>query len=257
MGFVSHLFYPWGFFLQIFALVHYFRRRPEWYWLLVIFMGGAIGAVVYIIAEVIPDAGLIRKGFEGYGRKSRIAVVEATVMENPSVANLEELGELYWDDKQYARARDAFDRAIATKADAPQTFYRRGMCAFELGDFAAAVPDLEMAVHAEPKMDFYRAAMFLSQAYAAVGRKEDAAALFAEAAQLSSTPEMLYYYAAFLNSQGRTSESREWVEKLEEKKRTSPRYVQRVERPWFRKGKTLRKELAKELIKESSKAPNN
>jgi hypothetical protein len=244
MGFVSHLFYPWGFFLQIIALVHFFRRRPEWYWLLVIFMGGAIGAAVYIIAEMIPDAGLARKAFEGYGRKSRISVVEATVAENPSVANLEELGELYWDDKQYAQARVAFDRAIATKADAPRTFYRRGMCAFELGDFAAAVPDLEFAVHAEPKMDFYRAAMFLSQAYAAVGRTEDATVLFAEAAQLSSTPEMLYSYAAFLKSQGRLEESSEWAEKLEEKRRTSPRYVQRVERPWFRKNNALRKELS-------------
>jgi hypothetical protein len=244
MFFLSHLFYPWGFIVQIVALVHFFRRRPEWYWLLVIFMGGFIGAVVYIIAEVIPDAGLARKAFEGYGRKSRIAIVEATVAENPSVANLEELGELFWDDKQYAKAREAFDRAIATKADAPQTFYRRGMCAFELGDFKAAVPDLEFAVHADPKMDFYRAAMFLAQAYAEVGRKEDASVLFAEAAQLSSTPEMLYNYAAFLKAQSRIVEAREWVEKLEEKRRTSPRYVQRVERDWFRKGKALQKELS-------------
>ncbi|HEV3221023.1 MAG TPA: tetratricopeptide repeat protein [Candidatus Acidoferrales bacterium] len=244
MFFLSHLFYPWGFIVQIIALVHFFRRRPEWYWLLIIFMGGFIGAVVYIIAEVIPDAGLARKAFQGYGRKSRIAVVEATVAENPSVANLEELGELYWDDKQYAKAREVFDRAIATKADAPQTFYRRGMCAFYLGDFAAAVPDLETAVRADPKMDFYRAAMFLSQAYAAVGRNDDAAALFAEAAQLSSTPEMLYNYAAFLKSQGKTAESREWLDKLEEKRRTSPRYLQRVERDWFRKGKALMKELS-------------
>ncbi len=244
MFFLSHLFYPWGFIVQIIALVHFFRRRPEWYWLLVIFMGGAIGAAVYIIAEVIPDAGLARKAFQGYGRKARIKVVEETIAENPSVANLEELGELYWDEKQYAKARETFDRAIATKADAPQTFYRRGMCAFYLGDFAAAVPDLEAAVRADPKMDFYRAAMFLAQAYAAVGRNEDAAALFAEAAQLSSTPEMLYNYAAFLKAQGRITEAREWVEKLEEKRRTSPRYVQRVEREWFRKGKALRKELS-------------
>jgi hypothetical protein len=243
MFFLSHLFYPWGFIVQIVALVHFFRRRPEWYWLLVIFMGGFIGAVVYIIAEVIPDAGLARKAFEGYGRKSRIAIVEATVAENPSVANLEELGELYWDDKQYVKARGAFDRAIVTKADAPQTFYRRGMCAFELGDFKAAVPDLEIAVHRDPKMDFYRAAMYLAQAYAQVGRTEDATVLFAEAAQLSSTPEMLYNYAAFLKAQGRLSEAREWVEKLDEKRRTSPRYVQRVERDWFRKGKALLKLL--------------
>jgi hypothetical protein len=38
-------------------------------------------------------------------------------------------------------------------------------------------------------------------------------------------------------------EAREWIEKLMVKKRTLPRYMQRVERPWFRKGKALKKEL--------------
>ena len=37
---------------------------------------------------------------------------------------------------------------------------------------------------------------------------------------------------------------REWAQKLLAKKRTLPRYMQRRERPWFRKGKALLKELA-------------
>lgn len=244
MGFVSHIFYPWGFILQILALVHFFRRRTEWYWFLIIFMGGAIGAVVYIIVEVLPDAGLIRGAFQSHGRKSRISVVEGMIIDNPSVANLEELGELYWDEKQYAKARDAFDRAIKTRSDSPQSFYRRGVCAMEMGDFAAAVPDLEVAVRADPKMDSYRAGMFLSQAYAALGRNEEAATLFANVMNYSSTPEMLYNYAAFLKSQNRLEEAREWTRRLCEKKQTMPRYMLRIERPWFNKGNALRKELA-------------
>jgi len=46
-----------------------------------------------------------------------------------------------------------------------------------------------------------------------------------------------------LKKQGRTDEAREWATKLMAKKRTLPGYMQRVERPWFRKGKTLKKEL--------------
>lgn len=89
MRFVSHIFYPWGFILQILALVHYFRRRAEWYWFWIILIGGALGALIYIIAEVLPDAGLIRGVFQSHGRKSRIAVVEGMIIDNPSVANLE------------------------------------------------------------------------------------------------------------------------------------------------------------------------
>ena len=245
MGFISHLFWPWGMIVQVAAIVHFFKRRPEWYWFYIILIGGALGAAAYIIAEMIPDLGLARAGFQRYGRRSRIGLVEATVAENPSVANLEELGELYWDQRNYAKAREAFTRAIQTKDDSERTFYLRGQCAFELGDFAAAVPDLEEAVRRDAKMDSYRAEMFLAQAYAGVGRIDDAAAWFADAASRSSTPEMLFNYAKFLAASGRADEAHQWLDQLEAKRKSSPRYVQRVERSWFRKGRSLASQLKK------------
>ncbi len=243
MGFVSHLFWPWGMFLQIACVVHFFRRRPSWFWFYVILIGGALGSAIYIFAEVVPDIGLARQGFQRYSRRSRISVVEATVRDNPSVANLEELGELYWDQRDYAKAREIFDRAIATKADSSRTFYRRGQCEMYLHDYAAAVPDLEEAIRSEPKIDNWRGRMVLAQAYAAVGRNDDAAAWFADSVSHSSTPEVLFSYAAFLASQNRDAEAREWLTRLEEKRKTSPRYVQRVERIWFRKGRSLASQL--------------
>jgi hypothetical protein len=254
MGMLGHLFYPWGFILQALALIHFFRRRGEYYWLFVIFFGGALGALVYMVVEVVPDFGLIGAAFQSHGRKTRIHVVEGMILDNPSVANLEELGELYFDEKQYTKARETFDRAIATRSDSPHSFYRRGFCALTLGDSAAAVPDLEAAVRADPKLDSYRAAMFLSQAYAQVGRNDDAAALFADVMKYSSTPEMLYSYAAFLKSQNRPEESREWIQRLFDKKRTLPHYMQRIERPWFTKGKALLAELNAPSAKQTAAA---
>ncbi|HTZ73217.1 MAG TPA: tetratricopeptide repeat protein [Candidatus Aquilonibacter sp.] len=253
MWFVSHLFWPWGMFLQIAALVHFFKRRPEWYWFWIILFFGALGSVVYIVAEVVPDVGMARQGFRRYGRRSRIATTEATVRDNPSVANLEELGELYFDQRDYAKARGMFDRAIATKADSTRTFYRRGQCEMEMGDYAAAVPDLEEAVRGEPKIDNYRGELLLAQAYAEVGRVDDAAAWFADAVKRSSAPEILFSYADFLAKQNRDTEAREWLAQLEDKRKSSPRYVQRVERIWFRKGKLLAAQLKRKT--NSSSAP--
>jgi hypothetical protein len=171
-------------------------------------------------------------------------VVQTAILDNPSAANLEELGELYWDEKEYAKAREAFERAINTRSDSPHPFYRRGLCAMELGQPAAAVPDLEHVIRADPKFDSYRAQLMLAQAYAATGREQEAGPLFAEVVLHSNTPETLYLYAAFLKSQKRYDESREWAKQLLQKQRTLPRYWQRVERPWFRKGQALLKELA-------------
>ncbi len=241
---LSYLFYPWGFLVQILALVHFFRRRPEGYWLWVIFFGGFLGAAVYLLVEALPDAASLGNTYRGYGRRSRIAEVENAILDNPSAANFEELGELYWDEKQDAKALEAFDRAIATRSDSPHCFYRRGLCLMALGQPAKAAPDFERVVRGDPRYDSYRAKLMLAQAYAQTGREQEAAPLFEEAAQHSSTPETLYLYASFLKSQNRNGEAREWLNQLVLKQRTLPRYWRRLERPWFRKGEALLKELS-------------
>jgi hypothetical protein len=246
MGHFSHLFYPWGFILQIAAIAHFFwRRRAGFIWLWIIFIGGFVGAAAYFIVEVFSEADLLRAALDKRARKTRISAVEAQIIDNPSVANFEELGELYWDERAYGKSRDAFNRAVATGTDTTRTFYRRGQCSLELGDVAAALPDLEYAFRTDPKLDFYRGGMFLARAYAATGRDGEAAKVFAAAMERTNSPEMLCSYADFLAKHDRKEEAREWLQRLDEIKRTAPRFVQRTERAWFNKGKALYKQLSR------------
>jgi len=188
--------------------------------------------------------GLLRGVFQGFGRRSRIQIVETQILDNPSAANYEELGELYKDQKQFAKAREAFTNAIAARSDSVYTFYYRAQASLGMGDFAAAIPDLERVVASDRRFDYYRAAGLLADAYAQTGQLERAAQLYVDVAQFSTTTETLYNYAYFLKLAGHREEAREWAQKLLAKKRTLPRYMQRYERPWFRKGKALLKELA-------------
>jgi hypothetical protein len=241
---LSYLFYPWGFLLQIFAIIHFVRRRPENYWFYIIFFGGFLGAAVYIFAEVIPDFTLLRGVFQGFGRRSRIQTLQTQILDNPSPGNYEELGELLFEQKQYEQARDAFNHSITARSDSLHVFYQRAQCSLALSDLPAAITDLERVVQSDPKFDYYRAAGLLADAYAKTGVMDRAAQLFEQVTQFSTTPETLYNYANFFKLQNRRDEAREWVEKLMAKKRTLPRFMQRIERPWFRKGNALRKELA-------------
>ena len=86
MGFFS-LFFPWGTLLQVLAMVHFFRRRPENYWMYVILFLGPMGAFVYLLVEVLPDATLLRHSFDAFGRHKRINHLEALVLQNPSPGN--------------------------------------------------------------------------------------------------------------------------------------------------------------------------
>src|SRR5882762_421714 len=187
------------------------------------FFGGFLGAGVYIVAEVIPDLGLLRGVFQGFGRRSRIQKLETDILDNPSPANYEELGELYKDQGQYEKARDAFNRAITGRSDSIYTFYSRAQSSLGMNDLAAAIPDLERVVAGDRKFDYYRAAGLLANAYAQTGQLDRADQVFAEVTQISTTPETLYNYASFLKTANRRDESREWAQKLLAKKRTLPR----------------------------------
>jgi hypothetical protein len=242
MGLYSLLF-PWNFILQGIAIVHFIRRRPDTYWLWIILIGGWLGAIVYIFVEVLPDFGLLRQSFKAFPRHRRIRELEAIVLDNPSAGNYEELADLYLEEGKYARARQCYDTAISSRTDSPDPFYRRGIAEIELGDFTAAVPDLERAIVKEPKYDFYRAAGLLAHAYAKTGQTEKADALFRSTVQISTLSETYLNYSGFLASQGRNAEAREWAQKILAKKPTLPGYLKRRERPWFRKAKGLLKQL--------------
>ena len=240
MGF---FLYPWGLVLQALALVHFVQRRPDTFWLWIIVFFGPLGAGVYIAMEVVPDLGLLRHSFDTFGRRKRIARLEAVVRDNPSLGNYEELADLYLDEGRYDRARTCYVKAISPRADLPDPVYRRGIAALHLGDFAAAAKDFEWVTARDAKYDFHRAIALLAQAYANTGQPDRADALFRQATAISTLSETYFNYATFLASQNRTDEAREWAERILAKKPTMPRYLRRRERPWFRQASALLKRL--------------
>jgi len=237
-SFLLFAFSWWGIVLRIVALVHFVRRRPDFYWLWIILFHW-IGALVYIVVEVIPDAGLLRDSFQAFPRRRRIHELEAAILDNPSAGNYEELGLLYLDQKDYAGARACYDKAIAARSDSIDAFYRRGVAEIELEDYAAAVPDLERTLKSDANYDFHRAKGLLAWAYAKTGQAEKAEAMFREATRISTLSETYYHYALFLESQGRTADAREWAQKILAKKPTMPGYLRRRERPWFRRANSV------------------
>jgi len=235
--------FRYGLILQAIALVHFFRRRPDGYWLWIIFLGGGLGAMVYIAIEVVPDISLLRQSVRVFSHRKRIRQIEILILDNPSAGNLEELADLYLEQKKYARAKQCYDRAISSRTDSPDPFYRRAVCELELGDAQSAATDLERVVKAVPGYDYQRAAGLLAHAWAKSGREDEAARLFAQVTETSTLSETQYNYATFLASQGKASEAREWAQRILNKKPTMPRYLRRRERPWFRKAWILLKRL--------------
>jgi hypothetical protein len=240
-----HLFgnYSFGLPLMIVAIIHFVRRRPDWYWLWIIMMGGGLGALVYICVEVLPDLGLLRHEFKVFSHRKRIRQLEVLILDNPSAGNYEELADLYFEQKNFQKAKECYDHAISTRTDSPDPFYRRALCEIELNDFPGASADLEHVLQKDRNYDYQRAAGLLAYSWSQTGQTEPAAALFAQVTETSTLSETQFNYARFLASQGKTEEARQWAQKVLAKKLTMPRYLKRRERPWFRRAAALLKNL--------------
>jgi tetratricopeptide (TPR) repeat protein len=66
------------------------------------------------------------------------------------------LAELNFEQGKYREAREALNRAIASRADSVHAFYLRAKSSLEMGEYAVAIPDLEYVVAKDPKFDYYR-----------------------------------------------------------------------------------------------------
>ena len=237
-------FFGYGFILQVIAIVHFIRRRPETFWLFIIIFFGPLGALVYMGMEMVPDLGLMRDSMKGMTRRKRVRMLEVMVIDNPSPGNYEELGDLLLEEKRYAKARECFDRALAVRTDSLDPFYRRGLCAFEMGDYGAALSDFEHVMKNEPKYDFSRAQLFYARSLAKVGRNDEAAAAFDRVLGSSSSTESLCAAAEFFAERGRIAEAKELLDRVLARRATMPDYQKRRERPLLRRASALKRKLA-------------
>jgi hypothetical protein len=233
-----------GIALMAFALVHFIKYRSgNWLWLYVIIFLGPLGALIYLAVEVLPELRGAHTSSKWLGRRRDIKRLEATVLDNPSAGNYEELADLYLEQGNYARARECFGHAITSRTDIPHPFYGRALCALQLGEPTAAIPDLEKAVAIEPKHDYNRAGGLLANAYALTGRNHDAERTFRETLKTSTLSETQFYYARFLANQGRLDEARELAQQVVRKRASVSPQLRRADRQWFGAAEALLKQL--------------
>jgi hypothetical protein len=228
-----------GLIIVAIALIDFIRRKPDNYWIFLIIFLGPIGSLIYILAEMLPSISANRGQVAWLERRRRISRLELESGQNPSAGNFEELGMLYLDAGNFAKAKWAYDQALARRTDSIDTFYRRGICETELGLYQPAAQDLEIVVRSDVNYDFGRALGLYANALFKTGDIDHARTVFQEAAKINTTSEFMVQYADFLASQGEKDEAKLWARRVLEKRPLMPDYQRRRERRWLRRAAEL------------------
>ncbi|WP_293476515.1 tetratricopeptide repeat protein [Phenylobacterium sp.] len=202
--------------------VHAVRTGREMFWLWVILVFQPIGAIVYIVAILLPEqlrgAGAQRLGAAARdaldpGREYREA--RQAVEETPTVRNQSRLAHAAAALGRFDEAERLYaEAAHGIHADDPALLLGRANALLELNRGEEAVATLERLT-AEPEGHTPAATLAFGRAYDAVGRTAEAETFLRDAAERVPGFEGMARLAAFLRRHGRRAEAQEIVADLD------------------------------------------
>ncbi len=226
--------------LALALCVHVVRTGQPIYWLLIILILQPLGAVVYLIAIVLPSlsGGASAQRFGASARRAldpgrEYREASAAMALAATVQNQMRLAKAAADLGRWSESEALFARAAqGVHADDPVLLLGRAVALIELNRYAEALTVLQTlgqdaeAGRAPPAM------LALGRAYEGLGRMTDAEAALQWAAGHVPGLEGFGRYAAFLARTGRKTEAREAVAEMDRRIAQANPQFRREGRAW-------------------------
>lgn len=227
--------------LQVLALVHYFRNRPEWYWFFLIVFFPPIGPIVYLFLEVLPGWNWRLPAIERFERRRRKKWLDKVVAESPTQDALSELAAIYAKEGDHERAAELYGQALDREPDELDSRFGRGVALAKCGRPAEAVEDLKAVVDRDPTFKLHQAALALAEAYEELGRDEEAAQAYQSILDRTTVSAAYYGLGKLQAKHGNIEEAKRLMQEILDKQSGLPRYLRRQERPWVWKARAFLK----------------
>src|SRR5215472_12197840 len=211
--------------LAILLCWHAMRTGRDTFWIWILLMAPAIGPVVYIALNVIPDifGGSTARRFGQAARQTldphrEYREAKIACDETPTVRNQSRLAAAAMHMGRYDEAEGLYRAAAqGIHAEDPVLLLGRANALLELNRPAEALEVLEALGRNEDGGRTPPAALALGRAYEGVGRLAEADTAYEWAAERLPGFEGLARYAAFMARHGRRDEAREMVAELDKR----------------------------------------
>lgn len=226
--------------LTIAAIVHYFRTRPDGWWIWIIIFLGPLGAVAYFVVNVVmPLTGGGGSMLEGkvsltLDERRRIKDLEHKIEENPLPFDYAQLGELLYKRGDYTKAEPILRQAAAKIDDEIEPLYWLALTLDRLGKADEATTLLAPIVRREPRYKFGEAYLAYARILEHAGQKEKAMNAYRQVLNQSTFTEARVRYGLLLADNGDEAAAREQLEQAVRESRDLPRHNLRAARPFVR-----------------------
>jgi hypothetical protein len=230
---------------QIWMLVDSVRRQ-EWIWAILIFLFSFITALLYFFLVYRQAVSSLQPLFEvpGAAGRQRIRELEAQIQNLDKAHHHSELGDIYFKQGKLQKAVHSYRNALERDPHDLDTQSHLGQALLQQNQLEEARRLLEQVCGQDPRHDYGQSQSALGEAYAALGRKEEAIASFNRVIESHSYAHARVRLAELLLETGQAEAARQRLNEVIEDDKHAPAFQKQRDRHWVKKAGQLLKQAA-------------
>ena len=227
--------------LNLYCLVHIIRSGRSTVWLAVVFFAPVVGALAYIILEVLPEMRHSRAGQKAVSDITKIVDPNRDLRElttqaarADTIANKSALAKECLDKGHFGEAKDLFESCLTGMHETdPDLMQGLALAQFELKEFAAAIDTLDRLRAANPEVTMPEGHLIFARAKEELGDSDAALEEYEALTAYYPGEEARCRYALLLQKAGRVREAKEQFQRLIARIDDASKVYFRSQRDWY------------------------
>lgn len=232
MSEVTPIFFTIGAIFQIWMFIDCYKRKENFFWLLVILLFGPIGAALYLF--------FVKLSFKSKKTADTVDTEEVENVKNlialhGKACHLNELADILLKRGDFLQAKECYEKAVKKDKEMLNAQYGLAKSLHGLGKFLEAAYVLEGLVASDRKYDYGNALFGLAESYRMAGEENKAIKVYEDLFKAYSSFRGYYEYALLLVKKGRLEDAIKSMRTLINNAGALPDYKYKQEKVWIDK----------------------
>ncbi len=229
--------------LTVATVVDAIRHRRGWLWVWLAVFLPVVGPAIYLVNFYLMDSMGWRRIAVAMQRDRRLKELRNLAKIQDTAALHLEMGELFFDRKEYRQAVESLKRALDIDPELMRAHYFAGRSLLQLDRPDGAIAHLEYVTDSDPRYLYGEAMLALARAYQSAGRGDEAFATCERALETTGIAEAVCLHAGMLAERGERERAREQLERLVREASAFPHFKPSRDRKWIAEAKKALKSL--------------